>query len=117
MNDTLNTVKKLPEYGVETDANSVVLTFDKEKRLVRVFYSNGTYLKWKDRVFRSPDIIGTVTEADVKKSEVKVRLEMKDAIGSFVNPPSVVHFSNPSASGDRAEGKRQPANQKQVNKL
>ncbi len=95
MNDTLNTVKKLPEYGIETDANSVALTFDRQKKLVRVFYSNGTYLKWNDRVFRSPDIVGTVTEVDVKKSEVKVRLEMTNAAGRPVHPPSVVHFSNP----------------------
>lgn len=95
MNDTLNTIKQLPEYGVETDANSVALTFDKQKRLVRVFYSNGTYLKCKDRVFRNPDVIGTVTEVDVKKSEVKVRLEKAGMSGSFAQPPSVVHFSNP----------------------
>ncbi len=95
MNDTLNTLKKLQAYDVETDANSVVLTFSPQKELLRVFFSNGSYLKWRGRLFRNPDITGTVSDIDVKKSEVKVRLNEKHETRDFKRQASVVHFANP----------------------
>ncbi len=94
INDTLNTVKRLPAYGIETDANSVVLTFTPQKKLLRVFFSNGSYLKWGGRVFSNPEIKGTVTGVDARKSEVRVKLEENLPRGALRNQPPVAHFVN-----------------------
>ncbi len=93
LNDSLNSVKFLAAYKIETDANHAVVTFDARGQLKRAFYSDGTFLRCNGKYFATRPVEGTVTETDTKQSLIMVRLTGK------LNEPqqtgTVIHFSNP----------------------
>lgn len=91
INDTVNTLKKLKMYGVETDANSAVLTFNEQKQLIRAFFSNGTFLKCNGKNFTVQNTKGRVTKIDIPASEINVQLDKGNH--TVLNSP-VAYFSN-----------------------
>ena len=90
INDTINTRKTLKQYGIETDANSVVVTFNAHKEPIRVFFTNGTYLKCKGKKYVLPSIKGEVTEVNIPLSKIKIRTEKGSA--EALNAPGKVAF-------------------------
>lgn len=94
INDTLNSVKKLKQYQIETDANSVVLTFDSNKKLVRLFFSNGTYLRHKGKLIKLESTTGRVTSVSIPNSEVKVQLEKSSRNGKSIISGETAYFTN-----------------------
>ncbi|MEI3798332.1 MULTISPECIES: heparinase II/III domain-containing protein [unclassified Chitinophaga] len=72
INDTGNAVKYIPALDIETDATTAVVTLGAGKKLHRVYYTNGTFLKWKNRVFRSPVVEGIISAVDVKNNTISI---------------------------------------------
>src|SRR5690606_17210612 len=60
ISDTSNTVKKISKYAIETDASNAVVSVDKKGQLQRVFFSNGTFLRYKGRTFKAQPVTGTI---------------------------------------------------------
>lgn len=91
LHDTLNTVKKLVQYGIETDANTAVLTLDEKQQLTRVYFSDGTYLKYRDKKFSSTPIRGKIESVNVAASEVTLLLDSRQVKPSQAK---TMHFQN-----------------------
>lgn len=94
INDIHNSKKTMDLYAIETDANTAVVTIDKNDVLRRVFISNGTYLTYKGKKFVADPIEGIVTDFDVNTNEITVKIERGKKRGSYNNPSTAVHFSN-----------------------
>lgn len=93
--DTANTVKILDRYHIKTDANTAVVTIDRQGRPQRVYYTDGTFLEVNGKTFRSRPIEGTVRKVDTKRNELVVELAAslpKTAKNSF---SGVFHITNP----------------------
>ena len=96
ISDTTNSAKIIAEQGIETDAGSALIGLDKSGNLQRVYFSDGTYLRYKGKSFKSLPAEGVVTSVDYKKQEVKVQFK-----ANFISPTipgSVAHFTNGRAS-------------------
>lgn len=93
LHDSTGTVKKLKSIGLETDAASAVVTVDRRGKLVRVFFSGGSYLHVGKQKFRSQSIKGTVEKLDIDKKEVIVRLNTGNHKGTN-DQVKIAHFTN-----------------------
>src|SRR5690606_22463290 len=94
ISDTENSIKTLGHYPIETDANSAVVTIDSSGDLKRVFFSNGTYLRYKKQQFKAEPLTGVVTAVDTKTHEVSVKVENTKGGVSGEIASAVVHFTN-----------------------
>lgn len=89
--DTTNSVKSLSAFGIETDANTAVVTFDQENKVQRVYFTDGTYLKAGNDTFKHSPLEGTVRRVDVANSEVLVDVHAGEGL---VGSEGVFHFTN-----------------------
>lgn len=94
VNDTANSLKKLKEMSLETDANNAVLTLNDKGKLMRLFFNNGTFLKYKKKKYDIHHIKGIVKAVDYNKGEIEVELDDKNMKLTDQNRPSVVFFYN-----------------------
>lgn len=94
INDTENSIKKLNQYPIETDANSAVITLDYNGKLKRVFFSNGTYLSFKGQKFTAKPITGSVVAVDVNKREIKIKIDDENDGFPIDIPKTVAYFKN-----------------------
>ncbi|SEJ03129.1 hypothetical protein SAMN05216327_105371 [Dyadobacter sp. SG02] len=92
MSDTTNIVKAIAGYQIETDAHAAVVTFGRGGATERVFFSDGSYLKVRDRIFRARAISGIVTHVDAKNRRMTIALEGK--IAGRIEPGTIAHFTN-----------------------
>jgi hypothetical protein len=93
LSDTSGKAKTIAAYGIETDADSAVVTFDGAGAVQRVFFNNGTYLRCKGQSFKAKADEGTVTAVDVKNHKVTVR--MAEKFNSTVPiAERIAHFTN-----------------------
>ena len=99
LSSTDDTVKVLSRYHLETDAHHAVVTFDKNGKVTRVFFSEGNYLKIDDQKFTASAIKGVVTAVSPDQQSVQIKLE-QPAIAAQSLANRVVYFSN--NNGERA---------------
>src|SRR5690606_30396234 len=94
ISDTTNSIKKLTDYNVETDALKAVLTFNDNGELQRVFFSGGTFLRHKSQKFTAKAIKGTVTS--VSPAQQKLSIQLDDEVLTKGVPASgeIAHFAN-----------------------
>jgi len=92
ISDTSNAVKTIAGYRIETDARAAVVSFDRKGEPERVFFSDGSYLKVKNKTFRASAASGIVTHVDVRNRRILIELENK----TIKNPEAgvIVHFTN-----------------------
>jgi hypothetical protein len=94
ISDTKNSIKKLTQYPIETDANSAVVTLDNNGNLKRVFFSNGTYLVYQGRQFKVGPLTGVVTEVNTKTREINIKIENSKGKTTPGLTGGVAHFTN-----------------------
>nr|WP_295930543.1 heparinase II/III family protein [uncultured Dyadobacter sp.] len=92
MSDTTDARKVIPAFGIETDAHAAVVGFDDKGVLERVFFSGGSYLKVRGRVFRATAIAGLVTAVDLKSRRLTVTVSGKAP--ASIPDGTVAHFAN-----------------------
>lgn len=89
INDIMTTDKVLSEFNLSTDASIAVVTLDDKRELKRVFFSNGTYLKFGEQRWVNSPVTGIVEQVDYEnrtlKVVAKVRLTGNPVIGHFYN--------------------------------
>ncbi|MBO9613100.1 MAG: heparinase II/III family protein [Dyadobacter sp.] len=90
ISDTTNRVKTIA--GIETDAHVAVVRFGVSDAPERVFFSDGSYLKVKGRVFRAQAISGIVTGVDAKNRRISVALEGKTV--ENIETGRIAHFTS-----------------------
>ncbi|WP_257668336.1 heparinase II/III-family protein [Parapedobacter tibetensis] len=93
--DTVGSEKELRQYGIQTDANTAVVTFDDKGKLTRVYFSDGTYLKCKGQSFVRKPLRGEVQAVDIAANRVTMTFprgtDLKSMGGQSVR---TVHFTN-----------------------
>ncbi|HEY0666871.1 MAG TPA: heparinase II/III family protein [Sphingobacteriaceae bacterium] len=94
ISDTSNTIKKLNSYDIETNAANAVLTFGVNGQLERVFFSDGTFLKYKKHYFKSQSIKGTVTSINPGQHSLSVKLENNTSVDPINLSGQIAYFSN-----------------------
>lgn len=94
LQDTTGSIKKINALNLETDAASVVITWDTVNRPLRVFFSDGSYVKIGNQKFEAKPIIGVVEAIDVKKKEVTVQLSTPASLNKFASNTLIAHFGN-----------------------
>lgn len=92
ISDTTNARKTIPAFGIETDAHAAVVSFDSKGALERVFFSKGSYLKVRGRLFNATAVEGTVTAIDLKNRKVTVSLKGKTP--AVIPDGTIAHFTN-----------------------
>lgn len=92
ISDTTSFVKTIAGYRIETDAHVAVVRFDRNGEPKRVFFSDGSYLKVKNKAFRAGAVSGTVTNVDAKNRRVSIELERK-TFGN-IEAGTIAHFTN-----------------------
>lgn len=90
--DTTNSIKSLGAFGIETDANTAVVTFDRDDNVQRVYFTDGTYLKVGNDTFANSPWLGTVSRVDVANNEVLVDVHSGEGLAGS---EGVFHFTNP----------------------
>lgn len=95
ISDADNSTKMLIDYPIITDAASAVVTLDESGELQRVFFSDGTFLRYENREFNSASVTGKVIEIDIHRPCVTIAL---DGDTSDLNPGDlsgkIAHFTN-----------------------
>lgn len=92
VSDTTNARKSIAGYQIETDAHAAVVSFDPSGVPSRVFFSDGSYLKVKNKTFRAAALTGIVTNVDVRNRRISVALE-KGTVEN-IQPGMIAHFAN-----------------------
>lgn len=92
ISDTTHARKIIAGYQIETDAHAAVVGFDRSGAPERVFFSDGSYLKVKNRTFRATTISGIVTSVDAKSRRVSVALEGSKF--GRIEAGRIAHFTN-----------------------
>jgi hypothetical protein len=89
--DTTRSTKKLNRFKIETDATNAVVTLDAKGAPVRVFFSDGTYLKVGSKKYSASALKGVIEEIDVENRRLIVAVER----GNVPQSESLVaHFAN-----------------------
>lgn len=94
LSSTDNTVKVLLPYHLETDAQHVVVTFDKNGKLQRVFFSVGSYLKIGEQKYTASPVSGVVTAVSPMQQTVNIQLDGNASLNAAGLANSIVYFSN-----------------------
>lgn len=92
--DPSASMKKLNRYGLQTDAVSVVATFDKSGKLARVFFSCGSFLHCQNRKFTATPVKGEVVAIDIPDRTFQVVLDDSEAIPAKDFSGCIAHFTN-----------------------
>lgn len=93
ISDIAGSDKTVLGYPISTDATAAVVTLSRNGRVKRVFFSNGSYLKYGDEIWQKTPVSGLVESVDYEKGEIRV----KAYDGSVAEEPETVgvaHFSN-----------------------
>lgn len=93
ISDTSNIRKAIARYQIETDARAAVVRFDRSGKAVGVFFSDGSYLKVKNRMFRATAASGIVTNVDVQNRRISIAMEGN--VVKNIEPGLIAHFTNP----------------------
>ena len=109
LSDPQATTKTLAQFGLETDAQSAVVTFDAAKVAQRVFFSGGTYLKVGAQTYKAAPLRAKVGAVDAMAQTVSVDLPANATFDVAALSGRTAHFSNdlgqtvhPIASATRA---------------
>jgi hypothetical protein len=94
LSDPQNTRKVLAARGIETDANSAVVSFDAAGNLQRVFFSGGTFLKCGEQNFSAQPVRGKVSAVDAMQQTISVALDGGSTPDAATLAQRVAHFSN-----------------------
>ena len=94
LSDPTASVKVLSGYGLETDANSAVVTLDSSGEVTRVFFSGGTYLSCKGKRYTGNAITGKVLSVNSAAQTVTVQLDHSSQLSSTEIAQRMAHFSN-----------------------
>lgn len=92
ISDTTNARKTIAGYRIETDARAAVVRFDRSGKPTGVFFSNGSYLKVQNRMFRATATSGIVTNVDVKSRRISIALEGNKF--QNIEPGMIAYFTN-----------------------
>ncbi len=87
------TEKLLRSYGIKTDAIRSVSTF-KGERLIRLFFSEGSYFRCNGREFFASDITGKVVDVDAENGTLVIATKTTSKDLEGVGEGCVTHFSN-----------------------
>lgn len=87
------TVKILNRFDIETDAIRSVATF-KGERLIRLFFSEGTYFRCNDREFLAHEIRGRVVSVDAENGSIGIEPKTSKRMLKGDLAGRVAHFSN-----------------------
>lgn len=82
IHDPTGSQKFLLKYDIHTDATDVVATF-KNNKLIRLFFSEGSYFRSNGQQFKSEEIRGKVISVDAKNNTFQV--ELNKTIESPIN--------------------------------
>lgn len=93
ISDTSNIRKAIARYQIETDARAAVVRFDRSGKAVGVFFSDGSYLKVKNRMFGAAAASGVVTNVDVQNRRISIAMEGN--VVKNIEPGVIAHFTNP----------------------
>ncbi len=118
ISDSTNSKKKIQTYQIETDANHALVSLDRKGNLIRVFFSDGTYLRHKGRRFEAKPLEGVVAGINPKAGTAMVQFNgspgllaasISGKIAHFVSPyRSTVHpLASAKIDGNRVEIKMQ----------
>lgn len=91
--DPLKSNKKLNDYNIETDAACVVASFS-DNSLVRLFFSQGTYLHTQEKKFTSKEYRGTVSSVNHMSRLIRVKGDFPKEFRYDSTQSGVAYFSN-----------------------
>jgi len=94
ISDIGNSNKELSDYDVETDALNAVLTFNEDEELERVFFSGGTFVRYKSQKFMAQAIKGTVVSISPAEQKLSVELDNDVVFNNMPDKGEIAHFSN-----------------------
>jgi len=94
LSDPTNSVKVLSQYGLETDANSAVVTFNSSGDATRIFFSGGTYLSCKGKRYTADAITGKVLSVNPATQNITVQLDKSTQLSASELAQRVAHFNN-----------------------
>ncbi len=94
ISDTGNAVKRIPAHQIQTDAATAVVTLSEENDLKRVYFSDGTFLKWKEKEFRASPIKGVIQNIDVTKRRFIIKTASLPAITAASMDGKIMNISN-----------------------
>lgn len=72
LSDTISTPVSVPSFGIDTDATTALITFNKEESLRRVFFSGGSYLQMGNQRWEARNLTGLITKIDFENNEVHI---------------------------------------------
>jgi hypothetical protein len=87
-----NGIKRLALNDIQTDANSVALTFDASHILKRVYFSGGSYLQVGERKFTAPAVKGRVSSVAPDKQTVTVELDNAPSLSAKEIAQRIAYF-------------------------
>ncbi len=94
ISDIDRSIKTLQDHQITTDATSAVVTVEKDGSVKRVFFTNGTFLRYKNQKWEKKPTLGVVEQVDYQKGEVKIAVREKERVTSDHSKVQVAHFSN-----------------------
>jgi len=96
IHDPSGSAKKLNRYRLQTDAVSTVVTLDKTGKLVRAFFSCGSYLHCKGEKFTAEPVTGKVVSVDALQRTIQVEMPASSRLHSIHNggQGQVAYFTN-----------------------
>ncbi len=75
ISDTGHAIKQMAKYSISTDASTALITLDSFGDVVRVFFSDGSFLTVGDRNFHTDKITGVISQIDYDRGNIEVVLE------------------------------------------
>ena len=92
--DPSGSSKKINQYQLETDAVTTVATFDPSGKLMRAFFSCGSYLHCQEKKFTAEPVKGKVVSVDVLERAFQIEMEGSRYLSTKELSGQIAHFTN-----------------------
>ncbi len=93
ISDIVRSEKSVKDYPLSTDATAAVVTLDRNSAVKRVFFSNGSHLKYGDQTWEKAPVSGLVESVDYEKGEILVAVD-DGIVAEEPETAGVAYFSN-----------------------
>lgn len=94
ISDTGNAIKTIPSFNIQTDASTAVVTADADNTLRRVYFTNGTFLKWKGKEYKAAIIKAVIQDINVNEGRIWIKAENPPIIDGASLIGRMLHISN-----------------------
>lgn len=95
ISDTGNAIKSVPSFNIQTDASTAVVTLSTDNKLKRVYFTNGTFLKWQGKEYKASFIRGEIEDIDVNERSILIKAEALSNVDVLSVSKKNLHISNP----------------------